>query len=67
VTPVGVVNEGSNHVPKLETKIANRLIISQAVSFVVISCLLAALGFPILVYGPEGLKAHDAYGRWTFV
>jgi hypothetical protein len=45
---VGIVHEGSSHARKLETQIANRLIISQAVSFVAISCLLAALGFPIL-------------------
>jgi hypothetical protein len=56
VTLVGAVHEGSNLVPKLETKIANRLIISQAVSIVVISCLLAALGVPIIVYGSEGSR-----------
>jgi hypothetical protein len=45
---VNVLQDGSADLKRLEAKVANRLVISQVLSFLAIECLLVIVGVPIL-------------------
>ena len=53
---VNVLQIGPGNDSKLETKIANRLIVSQMVSFATILFLIAIVGIPVLYVNPQATR-----------